>query len=164
MTFDYIIVDTRNNKNPKFGFSINYGNATLGTLGSGESGMLNQNDVTKNLSFQINLYESSDELYTPQIKIVHKDHTNIETLDTIEGDIIKDGQYKQGSIYIHWDPTNGASFYSHGLITNADFEDISTKTFTGNDDYTFIITSRMGQTYEILMIDNIRIDHTTNYL
>ena len=43
-------------------------------------------------------------------------------------------------------------------ITNADFEDISTKTFTGNDDYTFIITSRMGQTYEILMIDNIRID------
>ena len=57
-------------------------------------------------------------------------------------------------VFIYWDPTNGASFYSHGLITNADFEDISTKTFTGNDDYTFIITSKWT-TYEILMIDNI---------
>ena len=54
---------------------------------------------------------------------------------------------------IVYDPSNGASFTTEGLNTNADFEDVEL-TFIGDDSFNFGISARVGGANQDLFIDN----------
>ena len=69
--------------------------------------------------------------------------------------IMEDDSRKTGSVEIRWDPSKGATFYTTGLTTNADFTDVDTGAFVGDDGYTFNISARVGGANQDLFIDNL---------
>ncbi|MEC9055504.1 MAG: hypothetical protein VX633_09370, partial [Verrucomicrobiota bacterium] len=71
---------------------------------------------------------------------------------------LDDGTTVSGEVTISWDPVNGASFTTTGLNTNADFSNVATGGFAGDDGFTFNISSRVGGANETLLIDNLVID------
>ena len=54
-----------------------------------------------------------------------------------------------------WNPTDGASFTTTGLTTNADFSNVATGDFVASDDHTFNISARVGGANQTLIIDNV---------
>ena len=74
------------------------------------------------------------------------------------GIILEDNSTKTGSVTLSWDPTNGASFTTTGLTTNADFGDVATGDFVASDDHTFNISARVGGANQTLIIDNLVIN------
>ena len=70
------------------------------------------------------------------------------------GPILNDGSTVSGPVEIRYDPADGLSFSTGGFITNADFVNIATS-FVGNDDYTFVLSSRVGGANQTVSIDNL---------
>jgi len=157
-TFDLEISDGPGANEPADGLSFNYGNFDLGVQGSGEEGMgaVDGNDasplVTENLSFEIDTWRNGD----PEqgVNIAEKVEGEDINLEFINGRILDDGTSVSGPVTIVYDPVNGASFKTEGLLTNADFEDVPL-TFVGDDSYNFGISARVGGANQDVFIDNL---------
>ncbi|NIP97503.1 MAG: hypothetical protein GWO24_30370, partial [Akkermansiaceae bacterium] len=121
-----------------------------------EEGWPNVNDV---LSFEIDTWMVGDSEVGPAIGLNRlgfagsSDHPS--TLARLNGDIFRDGETVSGTATISWTPTEGASFTTTGLITNANFTNIPTPDFTGDDFFTFALAARTGGANEDLFIDNL---------
>ncbi|MDG1852950.1 MAG: hypothetical protein P8I97_02215, partial [Verrucomicrobiales bacterium] len=157
-TFDLEISDGPGANDPADGLSFNYGNFDLGIPGSAEEGMaaVDANDasplVTENLSFEIDTWRNGD----PEqgVNIAEKVEGEDINLEFINGRILDDGTSVSGPVTIVYDPVNGASFKTEGLLTNADFEDVPL-TFVGDDSYNFGFSARVGGANQDVFIDNL---------
>ena len=83
------------------------------------------------------------------------DGTDVGQLAFTNGVILEDGSKKTGTVEIRWDPSKGATFITTGLTTNANFSDVDTGAFVGDDDYNFIISARVGGANQDFIIDNL---------
>ena len=153
-TFDYELFDSPAANDPADGFSFNYGNAPVGDQGQAEEGMAGRPGVTENLSFEVDTWRNNDAEQGVNISgLVNGD--DVGQLAFTNGVILEDGSRKTGSMEIRWDPSKGATFLSTGLTTNADFTDVDTGAFVGDDGYNFIISARVGGANQDLFIDNL---------
>ncbi|MEE3175916.1 MAG: LamG-like jellyroll fold domain-containing protein [Verrucomicrobiota bacterium] len=151
-TFDYEVYDSAGANDPADGFSFNFGNAALGELGSAEEGMVGK--ASENLSFEVDTWRNGDAEQGVNISGV-VNGADVGQLAFTNGVILEDNSRKTGSIEIRWDPSKGATFYSTGLTTNADFTNVDTGAFVGDDGYTFNISARVGGANQDLFIDNL---------
>mgnify|MGYP001490334995 CR=1 FL=1 len=151
-TFDLTISDGVAANNPADGMSFNYGNAPLGDPGSAEEGMAGRGNVTENISYEIDTYNNFNA--EQGVNIAQKVGGIDTNLAHNNGAILIDGTTVGGPVSINWDPVNGASFATNGLVTNADFVDVESA-FTGDDAYTFIFSGRVGGANETKIIDNL---------
>ena len=156
ITFDYEMFDSVGANDPADGFSINYGSAAMGELGSAEEGMTGKG-VQDNLSFEVDTWRNGDAEQGVNIS-GYGDFDDLGELAFTNGVILDDGQTVEGTMEISWSPGKGASFTTTGLNTNADFVDVETGNFVANDDHTFIITARVGGANQDLFIDNLIIE------
>ena len=81
--------------------------------------------------------------------------SDVGQLAFTNGVILEDDSRKTGTIEISWNPTNGASFTTTGMTTNADFSGVDTGDFVADDEYNFIISARVGGANQDLFIDNL---------
>ncbi|MGK0185592.1 MAG: hypothetical protein ACI9R3_001370 [Verrucomicrobiales bacterium] len=151
-TFELTISDSEGDNEPADGLSFNYGNATLGELGSAEEGMAGIASVTENISFEIDTWMNLDA--EQGVNIAEKVSGVDTNLEFTNGPILLDGTEVTGIVEIVYDPDSGVSFSTTGLMTNADFELVPT-TFEGDDDYTFVLSARVGGANETVLIDNL---------
>ncbi|MAC50486.1 MAG: hypothetical protein CMO45_09565, partial [Verrucomicrobiales bacterium] len=163
LSFDYELNDSPGANDPADGFSINYGDATLGELGGAEEGMVGPDSkavlggVTENLSFEVDTWRNGDSEQGLNISGVGEG-SDLGQLAFENGIILEDGSRKEGTIEIQWNPQLGASFKTTGMTTNADFSDVDTSAFTASDDHNFIISARVGGANQDLFIDNLVIE------
>ena len=155
-TFDYELFDSEGSNNPADGFSFNFGNAELGEQGAAEEGMAGRAGVTDNLSFEVDSWRNNDAEQGVNISGVVEGE-DIGQLAFTNGVILEDDSRKTGSVEIRWDPSNGATFYTTGLTTNADFTNVATagSGFVGDDEFTFNFSARVGGANQDLFIDNL---------
>jgi len=153
-TFDLTIIDSVANNPPADGMSFNYGNAALGTLGSAEEGMAGEGSVSENISFEIDTWMNGDG--EQGVNIAEKVGGADSNLAHTNGVILDDGTTVGGPVSMSWNPTDGASFTTWGLNTDADFSNVAT-TFTADDLHSFIFSGRVGGANETKLIDNLRI-------
>jgi len=156
--FDVTIIDGLGANEPADGFSLNYGNAAMGELGSAEEGMAAVGSVTENLSFEIDTWMNIDA--EQGVNIAEKVGGIDTDLAFTNGPILLDGTTVSGTVTISWNPSDGASFTTTGLDTNADFVEVVTS-FAPDDDHTFIISARVGGANQTLLIDNLCITTLT---
>ncbi|MEC8906299.1 MAG: hypothetical protein VX407_04090, partial [Verrucomicrobiota bacterium] len=156
MTFDYEMYDSIGANDPADGFSINYGGAAMGELGSAEEGM-NGKGVQENLSFEVDTWRNGDVEQGVNIS-GYSSGRELPQLAFTNGVILDDGQTVTGTVEISWYPGKGASFITTGLNTIADFEDVETGNFIASDDHTFIFSARVGGANQDLFIDNLIIE------
>lgn len=153
-TFDYTLIDGPGANEPADGFSFNYGNFIAGELGSAEEGMAGAGGVTQNLSFEVDTWMNLD---TEQgVNVAEKIGGSTTDLAFTNGSILADGTTVSGTVTMSWDPTNGASFSTTGLLTNAAFSNLPT-TFTADDAHLFGLSARVGGANETLLVDNLSI-------
>ena len=153
-TFDYELFDSTGANDPADGFSFNYGNAPVGDQGQAEEGMAGRPGVTENISFEVDTWRNNDAEQGVNISGL-VDGQDVGQLAFTNGVILEDGSRKTGSMEIRWDPSKGATFYSTGLTTNADFTDVDTGAFVGDDGYNFIFSARVGGANQDVFIDNL---------
>ena len=153
-TFDLTIIDGPGANVPADGMSFNYGNFGLGELGSAEEGMAGAGGVSENLSFEIDTWMNFD---TEQgVNIAQKVGGTDQNLAFTNGPILDDGTTVSGTVTMSWNPTDGASFSTTGLLTNANFANVPT-TFAASDALRFGLSGRVGGANETKLIDNLRI-------
>ena len=163
ITFDYELNDSPGANDPADGFSINYGDATLGELGGAEEGMVGPDSkavlggVTENLSFEVDTWRNGDAEQGLNISGVGEG-SDLGQLAFENGIVLEDGSRKEGTIEIQWNPQLGASFKTTGMTTNADFSEVDTSAFTASEDHNFIISARVGGANQDLFIDNLVIE------
>ncbi|MEO1859511.1 MAG: hypothetical protein ABGZ19_06430, partial [Verrucomicrobiales bacterium] len=151
-TFDYELYDSAGANDPADGFSFNFGSAALGELGAAEEGMAGKTD--ENLSFEVDTWRNGDPEQGVNISGV-LNGADVGQLAFANGVILEDDSRKTGSIEIRWDPSKGATYLTTGLTTNADFTDVDTGAFVGDDEYTFNFSARVGGANQDLFIDNL---------
>ena len=154
ITFDYELFDSEGANDPADGFSINYGNAPAGDQGQAEEGMAGRPGVTENLSFEVDTWRNGDAEQGVNISGL-VDGNDVGQLAFTNGVILEDGSKKTGTVEIRWDPSKGATFITTGLTTNANFSDVDTGAFVGDDDYNFIFSARVGGANQDFIIDNL---------
>ena len=152
--FDYELFDSAGSNDPADGFSINYGNAPAGDQGQAEEGMAGRPGVTENLSFEVDTWRNGDAEQGVNISGL-VDGTDVGQLAFTNGVILEDGSKKTGTVEIRWDPSKGATFITTGLTTNANFTDVDTGAFVGDDSYNFIISARVGGANQDFFVDNL---------
>ena len=163
LSFDYELNDSVGANDPADGFSINYGDATLGELGGAEEGMVGPDSkavlggVTENLSFEVDTWRNGDSEQGLNISGVGEG-SDLGQLAFENGVILEDGSRKEGTIEIEWNPQLGASFKTTGMTTNADFSGVDTTGFVASDDHNFIFSARVGGANQDLFIDNLVIE------
>ena len=155
-TFDVEIYDSIGTDPPADGFSFNYGNAPLGDQGNAEEGMNGRPGVSNNLSFEIDTWQNGDAEQGVNISGLANSQ-DLGQLAFTNGVILNDGQRVTGTVEIEWDPVNGATFNTTGLETDAEFANVNTGDFTGDDSYSFIISARVGGANQDLFIDNLSV-------
>ena len=155
ITFDYEIYDGPGNNNPADGFSINYGDAQMGELGSAEEGMSSA-QATENISFEVDTWEIGNAGSDPGVNISGlANGLDLEQLAYNNGPVLNDGQRVEGKIEIMWQPDVGATFTTTGMETNADFTEVEIPDFIPSDDHTFIFSARVGGANQDVFIDNL---------
>ncbi|HIE64653.1 MAG TPA: hypothetical protein EYQ01_02335, partial [Nitrospira sp.] len=154
VTFDYELYDSPGANDPADGFSFNYGDAPLGDQGQAEEGMATRPGVTENISWEVDTWRNDDAEQGVNISGI-AGGADLGELDFTNGIILEDDSRKTGTMEIRWNPTNGASFTTTGLTTNADFSEVDTGAFVANDEHNFIISARVGGANEDLFIDNL---------
>lgn len=153
-TFDLTITDGPGANEPADGMSFNYGNFTLTELGSAEEGMGAIGGVTENISFEVDTWMNLDA--EQGVNIAEKVEGVDTNLSFTNGSILSDGTSVSGPVTIVYDPEEGLSFETNGLITNAAFENVAT-TFVGDPGYNFGFSARVGGANQTLQIDNLAI-------
>ena len=156
--YDLTIIDSAGANEPADGMSFNYGNFTLGELGSAEEGMAGVGGVTENLSFEIDTWMNLDAEQGVNIGVKTGGAQQPDPAFT-NGPILLDGTTVSGRVDIWWDPVNGATYTTTGLLTNANFVNVPTGAFTGDDNFLFGLSGRVGGANETKLIDNLWI-HT----
>jgi hypothetical protein len=154
-SFDLTISADPASNEPADGMSLNYGNAALGTLGAAEEGM-GTGDASENLSFEIDTWMNLDEEQGVNIS-GNAGGTDVGQLAFTNGSILADGTTVTGQVVATWNPTDGATFLTTGLLTNAEgaaFTNVATS-FTPSDAFTFIFSGRVGGANETKLIDNL---------
>ena len=155
-SFDIELYDSVGSNPPADGFSFNYGNAPLGDQGNAEEGMNGRPGVSDNLSFEIDTWQNGDAEQGVNISGLANSQ-DLGQLAFTNGVILNDGQRVTGTVEIEWDPVNGATFNTTGLETDAEFANVNTGDFTGDDSYSFIISARVGGANQDLFIDNLSV-------
>lgn len=153
-SFDLTIFDSAGANQPADGFSFNYGNFALTELGSAEEGMAAAGPVTENISFEVDTWENGS--VEVGVNIAEKVGGLDSDLSFTNGSILADGSTVSGPVTIVYDPVEGLSFTTEGLLTNADFENIATS-FVGDPAYNFGFSARVGGANQSVFIDNLQI-------
>lgn len=156
-SYDLTIFDGAAANDPADGMSFNYGNFGLAELGSAEEGMGGIAGVTENLSFEIDTWMNGDA--EQGVNIAEKVLGVDTPIAFLNGPILLDDSTVTGTVTMSWDPTNGASFTTTGLETNAGGADFTNQptTFGASDDLLFGFSGRVGGANETKTIDNLRI-------
>ena len=152
-TFDFAIIDSEEANDPADGFSFSYGaippftvaDTSVNGWGSAEEGF----PGVDHISFEVDTWRNGEAEQGVNISV---NNTNEAFTN---GVILDDGTTVIATATISWDPVDGASFLTTGLVTNADFVDIPTPGFTGSDDMIFAFTARTGGANESFVIDNL---------
>ena len=158
-TFDLTISDGPGANEPADGMSFNYGNFALTELGSAEEGMAGAEDVTENISFEIDTWMNLDA--EQGVNIAEKVGGNDLDLSFTGGSILSDGTSVSGPVVCIYDPVDGLSFTTEGLLTDAVFENVAAS-FLGDDAYNFGFSARVGGANQTLTIDNLRISSSSS--
>lgn len=154
--FDLTISDGAAAEEPADGMSFNYGDFLLGELGAAEEGMAGIGGVNENLSFEIDTWMNTDTEQGVNISGV-SGGGDAGDYAFLNGSILADGTTVSGPVLIVYDPDNGASFTTEGLVTNAAFANVAVGGFVGDNAYNFSISARVGGANETVLIDNLKI-------
>jgi len=154
VSFDYELYDSPGANDPADGFSFNYGNAELGDQGQAEEGMAGRPGVTENISWEVDTWRNGDAEQGVNISGL-LNGADVGQLAFTNGVILEDNSRKTGTVEIRWNSTDGASFTTTGMTTNADFSSVDTGDFVADDEYNFIISARVGGANQDLFIDNL---------
>lgn len=153
-SFDLTISDSAGANQPADGLSFNYGNFSLTELGGAEEGMGAIASVTENISFEVDTWMNLDA--EQGVNIAEKVNGLDTNLSFTNGSILSDGTSVTGPVKIVYDPVEGLSFSTVGLLTNADFENVPTA-FVGDPGYNFGFSARVGGANQTVEIDNLQI-------
>ena len=134
VSFDLTITDGPGANVPADGFSFNYGNFVMGQLGAAEEGMQVAH-ASENLSFEVDTWMNFDAEQGVNIS-GNAGGANVGQLAFNNGPILNDGTSVTTAVNISWNPTDGASFSTNGLLTDANFSNIAT-TFAAADSHIF---------------------------
>ena len=156
-TFDFTITDAVGGNPPADGFSFNYGaipartgaGAGVTQDGGAEGGW---NGGIQHISFEVDSWRNGDIEQGVNIGVNNSGHPGPAFTN---GQILPDDGTVDGTATISWDPFLGASFSTTGLDTNANFINVPTPGFTGDDSYVFAFSARTGGATEDLFFDNI---------
>lgn len=151
-SYDLTISDSVGNNEPADGMSFNYGNFGLAELGSAEEGMAGVGGVTENLSFEVDTWMNIDA--EQGVNIAQKVGGADIDLAFTNGSILADGTSVSGRVVMSWDPVNGASYSTSGLLTNAAFSNVAT-TFAASDALLFGLSARVGGANQTTLVDNL---------
>jgi hypothetical protein len=157
MTADIEMFDAVGGNPPADGFSFNYGDFLVGERGQAEDGMAGRPGVTTNISFEVDTWMNFDGEQGVNISGVQGGVDIQNALGAFNnGPILNDGQRVIGTMSASYNAAAGTvSFATTGLNTNADFVDISLGGATGNDDWNFGFSARVGGANQDVFIDNL---------
>ena len=110
--------------------------------------------ATENLSFELDTWMNLDAEQGVNLAEVAGGTDN--SLGFTNGSILADGTSVSGVVNMSWDPVNGASYSTTGLLTNASFVNVAT-TFAADDAHLFGLSARVGGANETVLIDNLSI-------
>ncbi|MDB6136083.1 MAG: hypothetical protein JWM59_4326 [Verrucomicrobiales bacterium] len=150
--FRLTFIDAAGGNPPADGLSFNYGSAVVGALGAAEEGMGGA-DAPENLSFEVDTWMNFDAEQGVNISGNHLG-ADVGQLAFTNGPILNDGGVVSGLVILSWDPLDGASFHTTGLLTDANFSNVATS-FTPSDNHTFNISARVGGANETVLIDDL---------
>jgi len=152
-SWDYEMFDAAGGNPPADGFSLNYGDFTVGTQGNAEEGFAS----TNNLSFEVDTWMNFDGEQGVNIsgRVGGQDIQN-QLGAFNNGPILNDGQLVSGTMTASYDAVAGTvSFVTTGLETNADFVGIDLGGNTGDDAWNFAFSARVGGANSDIIIDNL---------
>jgi hypothetical protein len=152
VSFDLTITDSAGANPPADGFSFNYGNFVIGQLGAAEEGMRTVH-ASENLSFEIDTWMNNDTEQGVNIS-GNAGGADVGQLAFNNGPILNDGTSVSTAVNISWNPTDGASFSTDGLLTDANFSNVAT-TFAADDSHLFGFSGRVGGANQTVLIDNL---------
>ena len=121
--------------------------------------MAGAGDVTENISFEIDTWMNLDA--EQGVNIAEKVGGNDLDLSFTGGSILSDGTSVSGPVVCIYDPVDGLSFTTEGLLTDAVFENVAAS-FLGDDAYNFGFSARVGGANQTLTIDNLRISSSSS--
>ncbi|MFT4640537.1 MAG: hypothetical protein ACI8T1_003866 [Verrucomicrobiales bacterium] len=154
-SFDFVVEHTGGNT-PADGFSFNYGDIPEGeNFGSpAEEGY----DVgVPHVSFQLDTWLWDDEAQDAGVGIEVAGEEIAFNKAFGDDANFKPGELTSATAVVSWDPANGASFQTLGLVTEADFVNVPTLDFTGEANYGFSFLARTGGHNETVIIDNLKV-------
>ena len=157
-SFSFSIFDSPGALDPADGFSFNYGNFELSSLGGAEEGMAPDGGAvlaSENLSFEIDTWQNGTIEQGVNIGQITGGVAGADLAFT-NGVILNDGSTVSGLATMSWDPVNGASFSTTGLVTNANFNNLPTS-FAASEDLLFGLSARIGGANQTLLIDDLAI-------
>ena len=153
-TFNFSISDIAGGNQPADGFSFNWGNIPLGTVGAGEEGWAS--GVPNYVAAMVDLWQNGNP-DSPDVGISDSVSGVATIVADQDGTVLNDGQTENGVATITYSPTNGVSFSTTGLLNNAAFANVGVPGFVPDDAYTFGIVARTGGATHTLLIDNLTI-------
>ncbi len=154
-TFDFVIDHTDGGNTPADGFSFNYGDIPEGE-NFGDPAEEGYGAAVPHISFQIDTWNWNDPAQDAGvgIELAGAELAFKEALGE-DGANFKPGERVEASATMSWDPANGASFSTTGLVNNADFVNVPTPDFTPDAFDGFSFLARTGGHTETLIIDNL---------
>ena len=155
-SFDVRISDPRGGSIPADGFSFAYG--ALPPSGYAPNAEEGWEDTANNISYEVDTFNLD-----VGVSIAERDSSNPKgNLGFIPGPVLHPGSEVAGTVICRWDPVNGASFTTTGLVTNAAFANLASQ-ITGNVSHIFALAARTAGFDETVIIDNIAITTGANF-
>lgn len=160
---DFTLVDSPQANNPADGFSFSYGAIppfdpnVASHLPAGHGAAEEGFPGVDHLSFEVDTWDNTD---GGEFGVgIASEVGGIAPPDPAftSGAILADGETVNATATISWNPADGASFSTTGLVTNADFVNVPIPDFVGSNDFIFAFTARTGGATETLIINSIAI-------
>ena len=111
--------------------------------------------VTENISFEIDTWRNGDSEQGVNISGIHNGNDQDQYAFTNGSFLMMAKEFQE-----KWKlagTLNQVPLLKHGLVTNANFNNIEIANFEPSDDHTFIISARVGGANQDLFIDNISV-------
>ncbi|MEM7383360.1 MAG: LamG-like jellyroll fold domain-containing protein, partial [Verrucomicrobiota bacterium] len=165
-SFDFAVEHSGDNT-PADGFSFNYGAIIPPDqeFGYGDPAEEGYGDKTPHVSFQVDTWLWNDAAGQDAGVGVEVTGTELALTKAADDDAnFQPNERVEASATMSWDPVNGASFYTTGLRTNANFSNLPTGDFSATADYGFSFLARTGGHNETVEISNLVIKPNPTFI
>ena len=149
------VVEHTGENTPADGFSINYG-AIPGPDDYGSPAEEGYGEGVDHVSYQVDTWKFDDPNEDAGVEIeVSGNKTGAFNHAVGEDANFTPNSRVEFTFLARWDPDDGASFFTRGLKTNANFLNVATDGFEASPDHYFSIIARTGGHNETVLLDDL---------